>query len=116
MQMQAIKGLRWLLFFSILVILTVCITGISFQVALARAHPFRPGQLIFPIQHFAEQARAQLIPGKTEQAAYYLDLAQQRSDDLVVLVEGEHALLAVDHLNRALDRAIEAIVERCPRS
>jgi len=106
------NGLRRFLLLAVLIILLLLAAGIGTQVVLATARPFRPGgHPIFPVQDFAEQVWAQIIPGKTERATYYIDLALQRTEDLVILVDGEHALLAVDYLNRALDQAIEAIVE-----
>ncbi len=91
------------------IILLISIVGFSFQIALAAARPVRPGHPVFPFQDFAEQARAQIVFGELDIANYYLDLAFQRTEDLVVLRESEHALVAMDYLDRALDRAIAAI-------
>jgi hypothetical protein len=109
--MQKENGIRLFLLLSVLITLLLVMFGTSTQVVLAIMQPFRPGDIIFPVQDFAEQARAHFTPGKTERAAYYLELAQQRTEDLLILAKGEHALLAVNYLNRALDQAIEAVID-----
>lgn len=103
--------MRRFIIFAVLVSLVLLTVGISAQVALATARPLHPGHPIFPFQDFGEQARARFIIGETDQATYYLELALQRTEDLVILRDGDHALLAVNYLNQALDRAIKAIVE-----
>ena len=103
--------MRRFLIFAALIILLILIIAISAQITLATARPFRPGHPIFPVQDFVEQARAQIIFGDTEQAIYYLDLAFQRTEDLVILRDSEHALLAIGYLDRALDQAIAAIAQ-----
>jgi hypothetical protein len=103
--------MRRFIIFVVLISLVLLTIGISTQVALATARPLRPGHPIFPLQDFGEQARASFIFGETDQATYYLELAAQRTEDLVILRGDEHAILAVNYLNQALDRAIKAIVE-----
>jgi hypothetical protein len=92
------------------ILLLLLIIGVNMQIALATLQPFRPGNVLFPVQDFAEQTRAQMILGKTDQALFYLDLALQRNEDFVVLAKGEYALLAAEYLNQAIDQAISAIV------
>jgi len=99
---------RFLILAALIVVITL-VTGASMQTALAAFRPFRPGDILFPLQDFAEQARGRLIFDKTDQALYYLDLAAERTEDLAVLAGGEHAGQALDHLNRAVDRAIMAM-------
>ncbi|MGB5844023.1 MAG: hypothetical protein WBG94_06245, partial [Anaerolineales bacterium] len=103
--------MRKFLILAVLIILLVVIVGVSSQVALATVRPLRPGHPFFPVQDFAEQARARIVLGETDRAIYHLDLALQRTEDLVILQESEHALLAIHYLNRALDQAIAAITE-----
>ena len=93
-----------------LLLLLLLIAGVNTQIALATLQPFRPGHVLFPLQDFAEQTRAQMTTGKTNQALYYLDLALQRNEDFVVLAKGDCALLAAEYLNRATDQAISAII------
>lgn len=103
--------MRRFLLFVILIMLVLLSTGFSSQVALAAARPLHPGNPFFPLQDFAEQARGRLILNDRDQAAYYLDLAMQRTEDLVVLEDSQHVLLTIGYLDRALDQAIAAISE-----
>ncbi|MBI5348575.1 MAG: hypothetical protein HZB77_04545, partial [Chloroflexi bacterium] len=50
--------------------------------ALAATAPFVPGDALFPIQNFAEQARAQLTLDQTTHTVLLLDLAERRMRDL----------------------------------
>ena len=87
-----------------LIIIAVIITilfvsvGVSTQVALAAAHPLRPGDAMFPLQNLAEQLRAKFTIGGLDQAAYHLELANQRADDLLVLAGSEHVDLVLNFL------------------
>lgn len=101
--------MRKFLILSSLIVILISSAVVSMQVALAAFRPFRPGDILFPLQDFAEQTRGHLIFNKTDQAIYYLDVAVKRTVDLAVLAEGEHVGKALDHLNRAVDRAIIAI-------
>ncbi len=99
---------KYLLFAGIIMILLGSI-AVSAQVALARTHPLRPGHAMFPVQDFAEQARAQTILGDAKQAEYLLDLATRRSDDLLVLAGSEDVHLAAEYLDQAVDRLISSV-------
>ena len=94
------------LLLAMLIILLFVAVGASAQIALATTHPLRPGHAVFPMQDFAEQARGQLILSDPEQTAYYLELADLRTDDLLVLVASDDSFLAADYLEQALERLI----------
>ena len=93
----------------ILIALALLIGGTG--AGLAAAKPFHPGNLLFPLQNFAEQARAELITDQTARALYYLEIASRRASDLAAVAGTEHELAAILYLNQALDQAAQAIVE-----
>jgi hypothetical protein len=103
------NAMRRFIIISALILLLLLTIGFSAQVALARARPLHPGHPLFPLQDFAEQARGRLIINDKDQAAYYLDLALQRTEDLVILGDNQPAILVIRYLDRALDQAIAAI-------
>ncbi|UCD98301.1 MAG: hypothetical protein JSV42_15300 [Chloroflexota bacterium] len=101
--------MRRFIILALVIFLLVGIVGLSAQVGMAAARPFRPGNVIFPLQDFSEQARARIIFSQSDLVNYYLELAFQRTEDLVVLWESEHAPLAAEYLNQALDRVLYAV-------
>ncbi len=101
--------MKKILILAIVVTILVVSVGVSVPVALAIVHPLRPGHVMFPVQSFAEQARIQIIFGDAEQAAYLLELANRRTDDLFLLSEGEDRHLAANYLNQSLERLIFSV-------
>ncbi len=53
---------------AILILLVLAVLFAGGTVALAREDPFRPGDALFPLQHFAEQASLLLQVDKTSRA------------------------------------------------
>ena len=103
------NAMRRFLILAVLIMLLVLTTGFSSQVALATARPLNPGHPLFPLQDFAEQVRGRLIVDETKRAIYHLDLAMQRTEDLVILRESQHAQLAINYLEQALDQTLVSI-------
>jgi hypothetical protein len=103
------NAMKKLLLFAVLMTLLLVGAGVSAQIALATTHPLRPGHVLFPVQEFAEQTRAQIILNDTERAVYFLELAITRSDDLFILTGSEDAHLAADYLDQALDQLLNSI-------
>ena len=92
-----------------LILMIMVLLGGSMEAALAVARPFKPNSLVFPVQYIAEQSRAVIILDRSERAAYFLDLAEQRSRDLAALAGGKGERLALDSFNRSLDQVLDAI-------
>jgi len=101
---------KLLIIVAVLGILLVSI-GLSAQIALAEAHPLRPGHAIFPLQDFAEQGRAKLTIREAQQTAYLLELAAKRTEDLLILAGSEDGPLAAEYLVQVLDQLIYALGE-----
>src|SRR3990170_433233 len=96
---------------AVLIVLGLTILSAGTGYALASVRPFRPGDLPFPVQNLAEQINAYLISDATGRALYYLELADQRTEDLTALSGGKKTLLALKHLSMSLDHAIQAVVD-----
>jgi hypothetical protein len=98
-----------------LIIVAIIITilfvsvGVSTQVALAAAHPLRPGDIMFPIQNLAEQLRVKFTIGGLDQAVYHIELANHRADDLLVLAGDENVDLVLNFLVHALDQLEKSV-------
>ena len=60
------KDMKKFLILGIVITILLVSIVVSAQVALATAHPLRPGHAIFPLQDFAEQARSQFTFGNAE--------------------------------------------------
>lgn len=97
--------------YALIILIALSLLIVSAGAGLAEARPFRPGNLLFPLQNFSEQTRAQLIGDQTARALYYLDLASQRASDLAAVAGTKHELPAIAYLSRALDQAAQEIVE-----
>ncbi|MEJ2598251.1 MAG: hypothetical protein P8Z00_07935, partial [Anaerolineales bacterium] len=82
---------------------------VSAGVALADSGPFRPGDLLFPFQRFAEEQRPLLISGQSGKADYYLRLVRRRIEDLHLVTGTPAEQSTLEELNQSLDRAAVAI-------
>ena len=77
---------------------------ITSGIALAAFKPFSPGNLVFPIQNFAEQQLFLIYSDPTERANYALDLFEQRINDLISQTGTKSELAALQYLDNALDQ------------
>ena len=99
---------RFLVIATIIVIMTAAFLFIG-GLVLAQAAPLRPGDTLFSFQRFAEQERLWITSGKAERADYLIRLAERRVVDLSALITTEKEDVALQELNLALDKAIDAI-------
>ncbi len=106
--------MRKFLALSLLIVFLLTLFSTSVGVYLASAAPFRPGNLLFPVQRFAEDQGALLTLNSTERAQYYLSLTERRALDLAALAGTEQETLALQILDQALDRAEAAMGEAPP--
>ena len=77
--------------------------------ALAATAPFVPGDALFPIQNFAEQARVQITWDGTTRTALLLDLAERRMRDLQTRSGSDYELEALIALDAATNDAFTAL-------
>jgi len=91
------------------IVIVLGILGGCLGLALASAAPFRPGNALFPLQHFAEEKRAELAFSNTGKAIYLLNLADRRSLDLVALSGTQDELVGLTAMDDALDHAETAM-------
>ncbi|MDX1435266.1 MAG: hypothetical protein R3335_00550 [Anaerolineales bacterium] len=77
--------------------------------ALSAASPFQPGQLLFPVQFFAERQRSNLIAAADEAAQYEMHLLEKRTEDLESLAASSHELAGLQYLDIGLDHISIAI-------
>ena len=103
--------MRRFLFITALILLLLLVVAISVDVALAMTRPLHSWDRAFPFQDFAEQTRLWLIFGETKQANYYIDLASQRTDDLILAPEKEQTLLGLDYLDKSFSQTINAVAQ-----
>ena len=82
---------------------------VSAGVALADKGPYRPGDLLFPFQRFAEEQRPLLISSQTGRADYYLRLLKRRIEDLHLITGKPTEQATLEELNQTLDQATTAI-------
>ncbi len=99
---------RFLLFASLIVILLI-LAGAGMGIALANSAPFRPGEALFPLQNFSEQATVTLASSQAGKADFLIRLMERRTADLGEVTgtnQEEPVLLA---LVKALNQAAQAI-------
>ncbi|NUM44196.1 MAG: hypothetical protein HUU38_05770 [Anaerolineales bacterium] len=76
---------------------------------LSQLRPFRPGNMIFPVQYLAERQRAALTFSSVGRAYYELALLERRIDDLILEKETPHTASALHYLDLALTDASERV-------
>ena len=82
---------------------------ITFELALAVMAPFRPGNIFFPLQNFAEQKVFVIYPDPINRSNYALDLLERRITDLNDRAGTKYELIALEYLDKAVDQASLAI-------
>ena len=92
-----------------LIVITLAALGSTGGFALAETGPFRSGNILFPLQRFAEETRVWATSNKTGKASYLLDLADRRVLDLATQAGKPGELRALENLNIALDQAMAAV-------
>ncbi|HLF89885.1 MAG TPA: hypothetical protein VI451_13125, partial [Anaerolineales bacterium] len=98
-------------FFLRATLLTVllAILGGVLMLFLSQVRPFRPGNVVFPVQYLAERQRSGLTVDSLNHASYELTILGRRIDDLIARTGTRHELTAVRYLDLALDHAAEAV-------
>lgn len=96
---------------AVLIILGLMIVLACSGFALVSTRPFRPGDFLFPMENLAEQAYAFLITDASSRALYYIELADERSENLRTLKSGEAIEIAFKYINLSLDDVIQAVDE-----
>ena len=74
--------MRRFLILATLIVITLATLGVTGGFALAETGPFRSGNILFPLQRFAEKTQVWATSNKTSRATYLLDLAERRVLDL----------------------------------
>ncbi len=97
--------LRSFLFKSCLITGFIVLCLVTSGIALAVFKPFSPGNIIFPIQDFAEQQTFLIFTDRVERSNYALDLFEQRIKDLVAQTGTSYELVAMQFVDEALDQA-----------
>ena len=82
---------------------------ITSGIALAAFKPFSPGNIVFPIQDFAEQQAFLIYSDPVERSNYALDLFEQRINDLIAQTGTNYELVALQYLDKALDQATTTV-------
>jgi hypothetical protein len=74
-------------------------------IGLAAFNPFLPGNVFFPLQASCEEMGAWVFTPGVGRTRYYLNLTEERVDDLEARIGTRHELAALTALDTALDRA-----------
>ena len=101
--------MRRFLILATLIIITLAALVVTGGIALAETGPFRSGNILFPLQRFAEKTQVWATSNKTGKASYLLDLAERRALDLATQAGKPGELRALENLNAALDQAMAAV-------
>ena len=101
--------LRLFLFKTSLITGFIILFLITTSIALAVAAPLLPGNILFPVQDFAEQKLIVIFQDPVDRANYALDLLEQRIIDLNDRIGTKYELVALEYLDRAVDQATLAI-------
>jgi hypothetical protein len=101
--------MRRFLLLSSLITFMLAVLGVTIGIGLASASPFRPGNVFFPLQKFAEDKRLFLIFPETSRVSYYLDLADRRIVDLGYRIGSKYELVALQALEASLYQAIVSV-------
>jgi hypothetical protein len=87
-----------------------------FMLFLSQLHPFRAGNVMFPIQALAERQRAGLTFNPIRHAYFELSLLERRIDDLQVQTGTRREFPALRAVDLALDRAAATLTRVSPAS
>src|SRR4030042_31724 len=101
--------LRSFLFKSSLITGFIILCLITSGIALATLAPFHPGNVLFPIQNFAEQQAFLAFPEPIERSDYALVLLERRINDVNIIVGTENELTALIYLDKAVNQSTIAI-------
>ncbi len=101
--------MRRFLILATLIMITLAALGVTGGIALAETGPFRSGNILFPLQRFAEETQVWATSNKTSRASYLLDLAERRALDLATQAGKPGEMRALENLNTALDQATAAV-------
>ena len=82
---------------------------ITLGIGMAVMAPFRPGNLLFPIQYFSEQQVKIVYNSPVHRSSYTLDILERRINDLSARTGTKYELIALTYLDRAIDQATLAI-------
>lgn len=107
--------MRRFLLLLILVSLVFAALGLTSGVVLAEAAPFKPGNILFPVQYFAEQ-QAFFRNDPDQRAAWFLMLTLRRIEDVSDRAGFIHQMTALEYLNRSLDQAALALADASPET
>ncbi len=86
----------------------LCVGG---GAALAAGAPFHPGELLFPLQSFAEQLQASWTEAGEPRAQAFMKLLERRIGDLADSAGGKREIAALEQLDLALDREAGAAAD-----
>src|SRR4030042_1293978 len=101
--------LRSFLIKSFLITGFIILCLITSGIAMAVMAPFRPGNILFPIQNFSEQQVLIIYSDPINRSNYTLDLLERRINDLSTNTGTNHELDALEYLNKAVDQATTVI-------
>ena len=96
---------------AVLIILSLMIVLACSGFALVSIRPFRPGDIMFPVENLAEHLYAFLITDASSRALFYIEIADERTENLRTLKNGERIDIAFKYINLSLDDVIQAVDE-----
>jgi len=91
----------------LLVVLAVMV-AITTGVVFAETAPFQPGDVLFPVQHYAEQ-QARFYHNINQNAAWYLIITERRAVDLAVQAGTTNQNIALQYLDEAVNVIAELL-------
>jgi hypothetical protein len=88
-----------------IIILFIVMSG----TALAIYDPLRPGNILFPLQNFAEQQSKKIYRDPVTCSSIMLDLVERRIYDLNARIGSKYEAISLRYLDKAIDQATLAI-------
>jgi len=82
---------------------------ITFVILLVEAHPYKPGDFLFPLQNTAEIGRVKLSFSTEKRVEGYFDLVEHRLRDLESITQIEQVRPTIEAFDLTLTKAVESI-------